>query len=233
MALPKQHVRPTLQDVAAAAGVSLKTASRVVNSEPHVTSKTQAVVHAAIKRLGYHPNELARSLKGRRSGVIGVVVPFLSHSFVAGCVQAIHEEGRPQRDDRGAGVVRRRLPERREADWRAAAPPCRRTHPDVDRPAEARYQRTRHRSATDCGLRSTFPRSVDRFGTGAEPSGGSGGGKALAAPWIPPDRGGGRKPGAVYHCGASGGLSAGDEGCPAAKQSSWCLQRRGRSQSML
>jgi LacI family transcriptional regulator len=101
MALPKQHVRPTLQDVAAAAGVSLKTASRVVNSEPHVTAKTQDLVQAAIKRLGYHPNELARSLKGRRSGVIGVVVPFLSHSFVAGCVQAIHEEA----DHKGMTVV--------------------------------------------------------------------------------------------------------------------------------
>ncbi len=101
MAPPKQRARPTLQDVAAAAGVSLKTASRVVNGEPNVTAKTQGAVHAAIKRLRYHPNELARSLKGRRSGVIGVVVPFLSHSFVAGCVQAIHEEA----DHKGMTVV--------------------------------------------------------------------------------------------------------------------------------
>lgn len=74
----KHHTRPTLQDVADSAGVSLKTASRVLNSEPNVTVKTQTAVNEAMKRLGYHPNELARSLKVRRSGVIGVVVPFLS-----------------------------------------------------------------------------------------------------------------------------------------------------------
>jgi LacI family transcriptional regulator len=118
----KHHARPTLQDVADSAGVSLKTASRVLNSEPNVTVKTQTAVKDAMKRLGYHPNELARSLKARRSGVIGVVVPFLSHSFVAGCVQAIHEEadrkgmvvvlalsaGDPKREEKQIGALLRR-----------------------------------------------------------------------------------------------------------------------------
>jgi LacI family transcriptional regulator len=45
---------------------------------------------AAIKRLAYQPNELARGLKAHRSRVIGIVVPFLSHYFMAGCIQAIH-----------------------------------------------------------------------------------------------------------------------------------------------
>ncbi len=88
----KPGERPTLKDVAETAGVSLKTASRVLNGEPNVTKATEALVHAAMQLLGYQPNELARSLKARRSGVIGVVVPFLSHAYVAGCVQAIHEE---------------------------------------------------------------------------------------------------------------------------------------------
>lgn len=101
MAVGKHRARPTLQHVADAAGVSLKTASRVLNNEPNVTVNTQAAVNAAMKKLGYQPNELARSLKARRSGVIGVVVPFLSHSFVGGCVQAIHEEA----DRRGMVVV--------------------------------------------------------------------------------------------------------------------------------
>jgi LacI family transcriptional regulator len=122
MTVGKHHARPTLQDVADAAGVSLKTASRVLNNEPHVTVKTQTAVTDAMKRLGYHPNELARGLKARRSGVIGVVVPFLSHSFVGGCVQAIHEEadrrgmvvvlalsaGDPKREEKQIGALLRR-----------------------------------------------------------------------------------------------------------------------------
>lgn len=101
MMVHKTHLRPTLQHVADAASVSLKTASRVLNNEPNVTDKTRAAVIEAMKRLGYHPNEVARSLKARRSGVIGVIVPFLSHSYVAACVQAIHEEA----ERRGMGVV--------------------------------------------------------------------------------------------------------------------------------
>jgi LacI family transcriptional regulator len=82
--------KATLREVALSAGVSLKTASRVLNNEPHVKPAREAAVRAAIKRLAYRPNELARGLKGRHSGVIGIVVPFLSHYFMAGCIQAIH-----------------------------------------------------------------------------------------------------------------------------------------------
>jgi LacI family transcriptional regulator len=82
--------KTTLRHVAQIAGVSLKTASRVLNNEPHVKPGKEAAVRAAIKRLSYQPNELARGLRVNRSGVIGVVVPFLSHSFMADCVQAIH-----------------------------------------------------------------------------------------------------------------------------------------------
>jgi len=88
MRLDPQKV--TLRQVAQEAGVSLKTASRVLNDEAHVRPAKEAAVRAAIKRLAYRPNELARGLKARRSGVIGIIVPFLSHSFMAGCIQAIH-----------------------------------------------------------------------------------------------------------------------------------------------
>jgi LacI family transcriptional regulator len=82
--------KTTLRQVAHEAGVSLKTASRVLNNEPHVKPGKEAAVRAAIKRLAYQPNELARGLAARRSRVIGIIVPFLSHSFMAGCIQAIH-----------------------------------------------------------------------------------------------------------------------------------------------
>lgn len=82
--------KATLREVALKAGVSLKTASRVLNNEPFVRPEKIAAVQEAIRRLAYEPNQLARGLKARRSGIIGIVVPFLSHSFMAGCIQAIH-----------------------------------------------------------------------------------------------------------------------------------------------
>ncbi|MBT8084716.1 MAG: LacI family DNA-binding transcriptional regulator [Woeseia sp.] len=57
----------TLSDVAERAGVSIKTASRVVNNEEHVRPTTRAQVLAAVVALNYRPNEYARYLASRRS----------------------------------------------------------------------------------------------------------------------------------------------------------------------
>lgn len=63
----------TLQDVAALAGVSIKTVSRVVNNQGEITDATRQRVQAAIDELGYRPNVLARSLVSRRSDTLAVV----------------------------------------------------------------------------------------------------------------------------------------------------------------
>ncbi len=60
----------TIYDVAARAGVSIKTVSRVMNAEPNVRPATRDRVTAAAEALGYHPNLSARSLAGSRSFVI-------------------------------------------------------------------------------------------------------------------------------------------------------------------
>ena len=65
--IPGHGKRTTLRDVAREAGVSIKTVSRVVNREPDVNVATAVRVAGVMKRLGYRPNELARSLKGQRS----------------------------------------------------------------------------------------------------------------------------------------------------------------------
>ena len=65
--------RVTIHDVAAAAAVSIKTVSRVINREPNVRPAVQARVEAAIGKLGYVPNTAARSLAGARSFVIGAI----------------------------------------------------------------------------------------------------------------------------------------------------------------
>jgi LacI family transcriptional regulator len=72
----------TLRDVAAAAGVSPMTASRVVHDAPGVSAATRDRVLQAVDRLGYRRNELARNLRlGRTSGLIGLVVTNLANPF--------------------------------------------------------------------------------------------------------------------------------------------------------
>lgn len=65
---------PGMMDVAREAGVSHITVSRVVNDHPSVRPETRARVEAAIQKLGYRRNSVARALKSRRSSTIGVVI---------------------------------------------------------------------------------------------------------------------------------------------------------------
>ncbi|HEY0536237.1 MAG TPA: LacI family DNA-binding transcriptional regulator [Actinoplanes sp.] len=74
---------PRLKDVAARAGVSIKTVSNVVNGYVHVAPGTRARVQAVIEALGYVPNLAARQLRGGRSGVIALAVPELPAPYFA------------------------------------------------------------------------------------------------------------------------------------------------------
>lgn len=65
--------RPTLEDVAARAGVSRATASRVLNASPRVSPEAHEAVTAAVIALGYQPNQAARALVTRRTGAVAVV----------------------------------------------------------------------------------------------------------------------------------------------------------------
>lgn len=66
---------PTLEDVAARAGVSRATASRVINEDPRVRPRAREAVADAVAELGYRPNRAARSLVTRDADSIAVVVP--------------------------------------------------------------------------------------------------------------------------------------------------------------
>ena len=66
--------RCTLEDVAARAGVSRATVSRVVNGSPQVSASVRRAVEDAIDAMGYAPNRAARSLAGHRSETIALVV---------------------------------------------------------------------------------------------------------------------------------------------------------------
>jgi DNA-binding LacI/PurR family transcriptional regulator len=79
---PAASRQPTLADVAAAAGVSLSTASLAFSGNKPVSEPTRARVLAAAAELGYSgPNPLARNLRQGRSGVVGIAVGRLSTAF--------------------------------------------------------------------------------------------------------------------------------------------------------
>jgi DNA-binding LacI/PurR family transcriptional regulator len=83
----------TRREVAAAAGVSLRTVSNVVNGFEHVAPETRARVLAAIEQLSYRPSELARSLKSGRSGLVGLMLPELATPYFAELTRVVVEEG--------------------------------------------------------------------------------------------------------------------------------------------
>ncbi|MGB7905894.1 MAG: LacI family DNA-binding transcriptional regulator [Steroidobacteraceae bacterium] len=65
--------RATINDVAALAGVSIKTVSRVVNREPNVRDATRAKVERAVAELNYQPNLSARNLASQRARLIALI----------------------------------------------------------------------------------------------------------------------------------------------------------------
>ena len=66
---------PTLEEVARLAGVSRSTVSRVVNDHPNVRAETKERVWEAIRKSGYQPNVVARSLVTNRTQIVGMVIP--------------------------------------------------------------------------------------------------------------------------------------------------------------
>lgn len=87
----------TITDVAELAGVSIKTVSRVINSEPNVREDTRAKVLGAVKVLNYRPNYAARALAGSRTYLIGLYYDNPSPGYIGevqyGAVKACREAG--------------------------------------------------------------------------------------------------------------------------------------------
>ncbi len=72
--IPTRRKRATIHDVAVEAGVSRGTVSRVVNNEPYVSEQARTAIEAAIAKVGYVPNNAARSLVMQRSQAVGFIV---------------------------------------------------------------------------------------------------------------------------------------------------------------
>lgn len=95
--------RATMRDVAALAGVSLKTVSRVVNGEPGVSPALVERVERAADQLDFRPNLGARSLRrsDRRTATIGLILENLANPYSASVHRAIEDVAR----ERGVAVL--------------------------------------------------------------------------------------------------------------------------------
>lgn len=81
----------TIKDVARHAGVSITTASYVLNGKGQISEATRKRVLAAAEELNYHPNAFARHLKKRKTRTIGVFISRLGGAFYEEVLEGIHE----------------------------------------------------------------------------------------------------------------------------------------------
>ncbi|MDR1236621.1 MAG: LacI family transcriptional regulator [Propionibacteriaceae bacterium] len=94
MGEPDSTRAPSIIDVAALAGVSRQTVSRVINDHPAVSPPTRKRVRAAIEQLGYRRNAAARTLASKRSNVLGVAVTNMQLSGPSGALLGIDQAAR-------------------------------------------------------------------------------------------------------------------------------------------
>jgi len=91
----------TMHEVAARAGVSIKTVSNVVNGYPYIRESTREKVEQAIAELGYQLNVTARNLRRGRTGLIGLAVPELTLPYFAELADSVIRAA----EDRGLTVL--------------------------------------------------------------------------------------------------------------------------------
>jgi LacI family transcriptional regulator len=90
--------RPTMRDVAARAGVSFKTVSRVVNDEPGVSAELAERVRTAVAELDFRPHPGARVLRrtDRRTAAIALLLEDVANPFSAALARAVEDEAVPR-----------------------------------------------------------------------------------------------------------------------------------------
>ena len=95
-------VKCTIKDVAKAAGVSPSTVSRALHNNPRISEQARERIRALAKEMGFHPNQMARSLVNRRTRVIGIVFPAnlaesLGHPFYPQVLQGLGQTAAERR----------------------------------------------------------------------------------------------------------------------------------------
>jgi LacI family transcriptional regulator len=91
MSIADNPERPTIKHVARKAGVSLGTASRVLNGHASVSGEMRARVERAILDLGYHPDAVAQSMRRGATRTIGIVIRDITVPVLAGFVKSAQD----------------------------------------------------------------------------------------------------------------------------------------------
>lgn len=97
--MPRSRPRPdppTIADVARRARVSRATVSRVLNQYPHVRPAVRAAVQQAMVRLGYRPDQVARSLARRETRTLGLIITDVANPFYGETAAAMVKTAREQ-----------------------------------------------------------------------------------------------------------------------------------------
>ncbi|MFI9586944.1 LacI family DNA-binding transcriptional regulator [Streptomyces sp. NPDC052236] len=84
----------SIKDVAAEAGMSVATVSRVLNSHPSVSAEARTRVLAAVAALGYRPNAVARSLRTDQTRTLGLVISDVLNPYFTELARSVEEEAR-------------------------------------------------------------------------------------------------------------------------------------------
>lgn len=79
----------TINDIAKELGITSSTVSRALSNSPRVNEKTRQRVHAMAKKMGYHPNVVASSLRKGTSGTIGMIVPRINRHFFSNVISGV------------------------------------------------------------------------------------------------------------------------------------------------
>jgi LacI family transcriptional regulator len=85
---------PTVKDVAERAGVSVATVSRTLSGYPHVSLVTRERVLKVIEEMNYRPDQVARSLRRRRTNLLGLVVSTIENVFFTELARAAEQAAR-------------------------------------------------------------------------------------------------------------------------------------------
>lgn len=148
--------RPTIDDVAELAGVSIKTVSRVVNQEPNVRDATRARVERAIARLDYRPNPSARNLASQRARLITLIYDDPSAYVTPSAGYVIRMQ---------VGVLKAC----RTADYRLVIHPCNYRSKDIGRELTTLIEHARPRGIVLAAPLSNMPRVVRALGATGTP----------------------------------------------------------------
>lgn len=89
----------TIKDVAKEIGISYSSVSRALNQKEGVSEETRALIVETAKKMGYEPNDLARSLVNRKTKTVGVLVPDINNPFFCAIVTGIMEAATEKKYD--------------------------------------------------------------------------------------------------------------------------------------